>query len=112
MPTVVRLSKMASRIACSSTAATWMFSLMPWWNSIVNSVSPRSRAMAAVELKAPAARARERHRVERAGAAALGQELAAAVDQERVRSPRLAQEVQENAVDPLRGLFVDGQIVM
>src|SRR6185312_12479542 len=57
MPTVVRLSKIASRIACSSTAATWMLSFTPWWNSIVNSVSPSSRAMAAVELKAPAARA-------------------------------------------------------
>jgi hypothetical protein len=29
MPTVVRLSKMASRIACSSTAATWMLSFTP-----------------------------------------------------------------------------------
>src|SRR5690349_19920759 len=57
MPTVVRLSKIASRIACSSTAATWMLSFTPWWNSIVNSVSPSSRAMAAVELKAPAASA-------------------------------------------------------
>src|SRR5581483_510384 len=34
-----------------------MLSFTPWWNSIVNSVSPSSRAMAAVELKAPAASA-------------------------------------------------------
>src|SRR6266478_1590553 len=57
MPTVVRLSKIASRMASSSTAVTWMFSLTPWWKSIVNSVSPSRRAIAAVELKAPAARA-------------------------------------------------------
>src|SRR5439155_812183 len=57
MPTVVRPSKIASRMASSSTAVTWMFSLIPWWKSMVNSGSPMRRAIAAVELKAPAARA-------------------------------------------------------
>ena len=57
IPTVVRSSKMASRIVSLSTVETWMLSRTPWWKSTENSVSPRSSAMAAVEEKAPAARA-------------------------------------------------------
>jgi hypothetical protein len=57
MPTVVRSPKIASRIAWSSTVETCMLSLLPWWKSTVNSVSPSSWAKAPVELKAPAARA-------------------------------------------------------
>src|SRR5439155_476892 len=57
MPTVVRSSKIASRIESSSMVLTCRLSLAPSWNSTENSLSPSSRARAAVELKAPAARA-------------------------------------------------------
>src|SRR3989454_2449166 len=57
MPTVVRSSKMASRIASLSTVETWIDHFAPSWKSTVNSVSPSSWAIAAVELKAAAASA-------------------------------------------------------
>ena len=54
----------------------------------------------------------ERHRVERPGRAAAGEELPAPIDQEGLHRSGLSQEVQEDAVDPLRVLLVDGQIVI
>ena len=57
MPTVVRSSKMARRIASSSTVETWIERFVPSWKSTLNSGSPSRWAIAAVELKAAAASA-------------------------------------------------------
>ena len=112
MPTVVRSSKIASRMVSSSTVETCMLSFTPSWNSTENSLSPSSRASAAVELNAAG---RQRRRSSRCRACAAAPASARGWPLRSISSAAaqlgVAEEPPQDGVDPRRVGFVDHDVV-